>query len=110
MLTNFISDFSALSGHLIAYLKLCTAGEVDQVQNQLATLPQCADWLNPNFKLTLVPRDDSSSDEDDDEDDDESDGMDVDGDDEAPELVNAKEKQRPYTDEDGWTTIPSKRK
>lgn len=102
--------YAALSGHLIANLKLCAAGEVEQVQKHLTALPQCIDWLNPSFKLTLAPRDDSSSDDDDDDDDSDQE-MDVDGDDEAPALVNAKQqqKQRPHTDEDGWTTIPKRK-
>lgn len=100
--------YPVLSEQLIKFLKLCASGEIDQLQGQLTTLPPCVDWLNPNFKITQVPDNDSSDDDEDDDDE-----MDISSDDDAPELANAnaqKQKQQPYTDEDGWTTIPSRRK
>lgn len=105
---NFHS-FSELSRLLVNYLKLCLDGKFDEVRHHLAQLPNCVNWLDPSFKITSAPKDeDSDSDSESGSDED----MDVSSDDEAPTLVKPNQRQRnkPQTDEDGWTTIPSRRR
>lgn len=99
-----------MSRLLVNYLKLCLESKFDEVRHHLSQLPNCINWLDPNFKITPAPRDDdsdSSSDSGSDED------MEMSSDeDEAPVLVEPNQRQRnkPQTDEDGWTTVPSRRR
>lgn len=87
------------------YLKLCLEGKFDEVRHHLSQLPNCINWLDPSFKIIPAPRDDDdSSDSDSDED------MEVSSDDEAPAESNQRQRNKPTTDEDGWTTIPSRRR
>lgn len=103
--SNF-SFFSELSRLLVNYLRLCLEGKFDEVRHHLSQLPNCINWLDPSFKITPAPRDnDDSSDSDSDED------MEVSSDDdEAPAEASQRQRNKPTTDEDGWTTIPSRRR
>lgn len=96
----------------MGYLKLCIDGKVDEVRQRLATLPQCVNWLDPNFKLTPIPNGLSDSDSDSDSDSECDDNMETgSNDDDAPNSISADQRNhrnRPQTDEDGWTTIPSR--
>lgn len=95
---------------LLGFQKLCFDGNFDEVRQRINTLLPCVDWLDPNFKITLVADSDDDSDSysgsecDDD--------MGTTSDNDAPNLVNTNQRpqrSRPQTDEDGWTTIPSRR-
>lgn len=90
------------------YLKLCLESKFDEVRHHIGQLPNCVNWLDPSFKITPAPRDDSDSDSDSGSDED----MEMGSDDEAPPLAESSQRQRnkPQTDEDGWTTIPSRRR
>lgn len=95
----------------MAFLKLSIDGNFNEVRQRLSSLPLCVDWLDPSFKLTHVSNgpDDSDSSADSECDD----IMDTSSDSEAPNLVNTEQstqRNRPQTDEDGWTTIPSRRR
>lgn len=93
-------------------LRLCIDRKFDEVRQRLSTLPPCPNWLDPSFQLTPISNgiDDSDSDSDGESDE----NMDTDSDSEAaPELVNVNQRtqrNKPQTDEDGWTTIPSRRR
>lgn len=91
------------------YLRLCLQGKFDEVRQHLGQLQNCVNWLDPSFKITPAPRDDDSdsySDSGSDEDMDMSD----DNEEDAPKLVQSNQRNRPTTDEDGWTTIPTRRR
>lgn len=93
------------------FLKLCTDGLFDEVRQRLSQLPKCINWLDPSFKIIPAPKgaDDSDSDSDSANDED----MEVSSDDETPVLVDSNQRSqrdRPQVDEDGWTTIPSRRR
>lgn len=95
---------------MVGFLKLCIDGKFDEVRQRLSTLLPCANWLDPNFKLTPISNGDDSDSYSDSENDDE---MDTSSDSEAPNLVNASQRtqrNRPQIDEDGWTTVPSRRR
>lgn len=98
-----------LSEQIVGYLRLCIAGNFDEVQQRLAQLPQCVNWLVPGFQVSRVARDDSDSDSDDDDDDSEG-NMDADSD-LAPELVDSNRRPRnaPQIDEDGFTMVGRRR-
>lgn len=103
---HFILD---LSVYLVEYLKLCIDGMFDEVRQRLGQLPKCINWLDPSFKIILAPKDDSDSDSDSESDED----MEVSSDDEAPVLVDTNQRtqrNRLQVDEDGWTTIPTRRR
>lgn len=92
------------------YLKLCVDGKFAEVHQQLSQLPECINWLDPNFTITPAPKDDDSdscSNSDSDEDMDVSDDND---DDNGKIDANQRQRNKPQTDEDGWTTIPSRRR
>lgn len=101
--SEFVFLFSELSEHLIGHLKLCIEGKFDEVRQRISQLPNCINWLDPNFKMTRAPRDEEDSDSSSDDED-----MDTD-DDETPELVESQRNQ-PQTDEDGFTMVTSKRR
>lgn len=96
-----------LSEQIVGYLKLCIAGKIDEVQQRLAQLPQCVNWLVPGFQVTKAIRDDSDSASEDDSDDD----MDTDDSDAEPELADTNRRQRnvPQVDEDGFTVVGRRR-
>lgn len=97
--------------YLVEYLKLCADGKFDEVRQRMSQLPKCINWLDPSFKITPAPKDDDDSDSYSDSDSD--DDMDVSDNDEAPTLDASNQRSqrnRPQTDEDGWTTIPSRRR
>lgn len=106
---HVISELSAL---LVEYLKLCQERKFDEVRQRLTALPQCINWLDPSFKLTPVMDDDDDSDSYSDSNSD--DQMDVSSDGEAPQLVDPNQRRnqrnKPEVDEDGWTTIPTRRR
>lgn len=95
-----------LSEQIVGYLRLCIAGKFDEVQQRLAQLPQCENWLVPGFQVTKAIQDDSDSDSSENSDED----MDTDSD-VAPELVNLNRRQRnaPQVDEDGFTMVGRRR-
>lgn len=110
-LFSHIPSFSELAEKLIVCLKLCIDGKFDEMKHYLSQLPQCVNWLDSNFKIVPVPKADDDSDSMSDSSDEE--GMDMSSDDEAPTLADANQKihnNTHRTDEDGWTTIPSKRR
>lgn len=90
------------------YLKLCAEGKFDEMHHHLSQMPKCINWLDPSFKITPAPRGDDSDSSYSDSDED----MDMSDDDETPNLVDANNRRqnKPQTDEDGWTTIPSRRR
>lgn len=91
------------------YLNLCLNGKYDELRLRLNTLPNCINWLDPNFKITPAPKGDDSSDSESDSDE----SMDVSSDEEAPTLTETNQRNqrnKPQVDEDGWTTIPSRRR
>lgn len=90
------------------YLKLCVQGKFDEVRHHLSQMQNCVNWLDPSFKITPAPRgDDSDSDSESGSDDD----MEMsDDDDEEPQSNQRSQRNRPTTDEDGWTTIPTRRR
>lgn len=95
---------------LVEYLKLCAERKFDEVRQRLSQLAKCVNWLDPSFALTRAPKGEDDSDSDSDSDNDED--MDV-SEDNAPELVDANQRNqrnRPQVDEDGWTTIPTRRR
>lgn len=101
-----------MSEALVGYLKLCIDGKFDEVRQRLGTLIPCPNWLDPSFKLTPISNGISDSDSYSESENDDDD-MDTSSDNEAPNLVNADQRfqrNRPQTDEDGWTTIPSRRR
>lgn len=106
--------FPELSVYLVEYLKLCADGKFDELRQRLSQLSKCVNWLDPSFKMQPAPKDDDDSDSDSDSgSDDDMDVSDDDDDDEAPALVDSNQRSqrnRPQTDEDGWTTIPSRRR
>lgn len=105
-----IPSISELAEKLIAYLKLCVDGKLDELKHYLSQLPKCVNWLDSNFKIIPAPKADDDSDSMSDSSDE---GMDMSSDDEAPTLADANQKShsnKPETDEDGWTTIPSRRR
>lgn len=105
----FIQQFTELSEKLVIYLKLCLDGKFDEIRQHLSQLPKCVNWLDSSFKIVPVPKDDDDSDSMSD-DDSEDEDMDM-SNDEAPALVEQRnQRNRPQTDEDGWTTIPSRRR
>lgn len=97
-----------LSVYLVEYLNLCHSGHFEEINQRLSTLPKCINWLDPSFKIIPAPNaDDSDSDSDSDEE------MDVSSEDETPAQVNTNQiarRSKPQVDEDGWTTIPSRRR
>lgn len=106
-LLNKICIILDLSVHLVEYLKLCSQHKFDEVHQHLGQLKQCVNWLDPSFTMIPAPRDDDS-----DSDSGSDDDMDMDDDDDDA-LVESNERSqrnRPTTDEDGWTTIPSRRR
>lgn len=107
--------FPELSVYLVEYLKLCADGKFDELRQRLSQLSKCVNWLDPSFKMQPAPKDDDDSDSDSNSgsDDDMDVSDDDDDDDEAPALVDSNQRSqrnRPQTDEDGWTTIPSRRR
>lgn len=108
-LIQFIVFILGLSEALVGFLILCIDGKFDEIRQRISALLPCVNWLDPSFKLTPI-----SSDEDDSDSSDEGDhNMDTSADNEAPNLVNANQRtqrNRPQVDEDGWTTIPSRRR
>lgn len=102
LLALFLAD---ISEHLIGHLKLCIDGRIDEVKQRLEQLPECVNWLDPNFKLVRPPRvnDDSDSSSDDGEGDD--DEMETDTDD-----GSQRPRNEPQVDEDGFTMVSSKRR
>lgn len=93
------------------YLKLCIDSKLDELRQRLSTLPKCVNWLDPSFKITPAPKAEDDSDTDSDSESDED--MDVSSNDEAPALVdgtNRNQRNRPQVDEDGWMTIPTRRR
>lgn len=103
-----ICSISDLSLQLVNYLKLCVDKKFDEVHHHLSQLPKSVNWLDPSFMITPAPKGDDDSDSDSESDED----MDVSDDDEATNLAetNQNQKNKPQTDEDGWTTIPSRRR
>lgn len=100
-----------LSDALVGFLRLCIDGKFDEVRQRLSTLQPCPNWLDPSFQLTPISNgiDDSDSCSESESDD----NMETDSDNEAPNLVNESQRtqrNKPQTDEDGWTTIPSRRR
>lgn len=100
-----------MSEALVGFLRLCIDGKFDELRQRLSTLVPCVNWMDPNFELTPIANgvDDSDSYSESEGDDD----MDTGSDNEAPNLVNVNQRtqrNRPQTDEDGWTTIPSRRR
>lgn len=99
-----------LAEKLVVYLKLCIDGKFDEMKHYLSQLPKCVNWLDSNFKIVPAPKADDDSDSMSDSSDE---GMDMSSDDEASTLADANQKghsNKPQTDEDGWTTIPSRRR
>lgn len=102
---------SELSDALVGFLRLCIDNKFDEVRQRLSTLQPCPNWLDPSFQLTPISNgiDDSDSCSESGSDDD----METDSDNEASNLVNESQRtqrNKPQTDEDGWTTIPSRRR
>lgn len=111
--STFSRLFPDLSVHLVEYLKLCVQGKFDEVRHHLSQLQNCVNWLDPSFKITPAPKGDSDSDSESGSDDDMDMSDDDDDDDEAPELIDSNQRSqrnRPTTDDDGWTTIPTRRR
>lgn len=111
MIVKYVHHFTyyaELSEQIVGYLKLCIAGRFEEVQQRLAQLPHCVNWLVPGFQVTKAPRDDSDSASDDDSDDED---MDTDSE-TAPTLVEPNRRQRnePQVDEDGFTMIVGRRR
>lgn len=93
---------------MVGHLKLCSEGKLDEVRQRIIQLPNCVNWLDPNFKMTRAPRTEDDSDSSSDDEDEE---MDTD-EDEAPALADASHSQRnqPDVDEDGFTVVAPKRR
>lgn len=86
---------------------MCKQGKFDEVRHHLSQMYNCVNWLDPNFTITPAPRgsdSDSESGSDDDMD------MSDDDDDNEPQSNHRNQRNRPTTDEDGWTTIPTRRR
>lgn len=89
---------------LTKYLSMVHNKEYDTIRNEVSSMPPCqTQWLNPNFKIEYAAMDsDSSCSDDEDEEMDVSvDNIDVEG---------TSRRNAPITDEDGWTTVTSKRR
>lgn len=78
--------------------------EYDALRTDVSSMPPCStQWLNPNFQLQYtIDSDASCSDDDGDEE------MDVSGND--TDVQTTSRTNGPITDEDGWTTVTSKRR
>lgn len=98
-----------MSQHLVGYLKLCADGRFDEIQQQILHLPKCVDWLSSDFVIVPKHVEDSDSDTSDSNDDDDDD-MEVSGDEETEQAESKHRTNRPQTDEDGWTTVPVRRR
>lgn len=110
-----IVDFifiSELSKALVEYVRLCLDGKLDEVRQHLSQMRTCINWLDPNFKIVLAPKDDDSDSTSDDDSGDED--MEVNNDDdEAPTLIDTNQRNqrnRSQPDEDGWINIPVRRR
>ncbi|XP_037034727.1 uncharacterized protein LOC119073398 [Bradysia coprophila] len=91
-----------ISSMLVTYLKMILAKQYDTVRTEVSAMPQCqTQWLNPNFKLEYKKDSDSGSSDDEDEE------MEVCTD---TDVQGASRTNAPITDEDGWTTVTSKRR
>lgn len=105
-----ILPISELAEKLVVYLKLCIDGKLDDMKHYLSQLPKCVNWLDSNFKIVPAPKADDDSDSMSDSSDE---AMDMSSDDEASTLADANQNDhsnKPQTDADGWTTIPSRRR
>lgn len=89
---------------LVKFLKMIYDKQYDAVRTEVLSMPPCnTQWLNPNFKIEYTMDSDSScSDDDDDEE------MDVCAN--NTDVQSASKTNTPLTDEDGWTTVTSKRR
>lgn len=77
--------------------------QYDDLRNEVSSMPPCnTQWLNPNFKLEYTMDSDSSCSDDEDEE------MDVCTN--NTDVQSTSRTNAPVTDEDGWTTITSKRR
>ncbi len=91
---------------LIKYLNMIRNKQYDALRTEISSMPPCqTQWLNPNFKLEYAMDSDDSSCSGDDEDEE----MDVCTND-TTDVQNTSKTKGPITDEDGWTTVSSKRK
>lgn len=101
LFVHFPTEISSL---LTKYLKMIGDKQYDEIRNEVASMPACnTQWLNPNFKLEYTIDSDSSCSDDEDEE------MDVcTNNTDAPQSTSR--TNAPVTDEDGWTTITSKRR
>ena len=88
---------------------MCKEDKYAEVAQEITLLPPCSNWLTPQFQMQYAPQDSSSS---------SSDESDSD-----KETSNAKPSSSSRTsnstaggsnsmetDEDGWTTVPSRRR
>lgn len=90
----------------MGYLKQCADGRFDEIQQQISHLPKCVDWLSSDFVIVPKHVEDSDSDTSDSNDED----MEVSCEDETPTPEAKHRTDRPQTDEDGWTTVPVRRR
>lgn len=86
---------------------MCNEERYAEITQELNQLPKCSSWLTPQFQMKYVANDSSDSDSDDDDDDD--DEMDE-GTSTVPKPTKAKSSSTMETDEDGWTTVPSRKR
>ncbi|KAJ6634671.1 Pre-rRNA-processing protein TSR2 like [Pseudolycoriella hygida] len=89
-----------ISTMLTKYLNMILSKEYDAIKNETSSMPPCTQWLNSNFKVEVAIDSDMSS---------------SDGEDEEMEVwsnnVDVQSASKtPTVDEDGWTTVTSKRR
>lgn len=99
LIVNFFPP--EISSMLTKYLQMIHDKQYDDVRNEVSAMPPCnTQWLNPNFKLEFTVDSDSSCSDDEDEE------MDVC----HTDVQSTSRTNAPITDEDGWTTVASKRR
>lgn len=77
--------------------------EYDALKSEVSSMAPCkTPWLKPNFKVNVTMDSDSSCSDDEDEE------MDISSN--TSDVQSTSRKNVPITDEDGWTTVTSKRK
>lgn len=107
-----------IASDLVRFMALCRDHQYDVIDRELAALPAITQWLTPQFRVQYAEANDSS-DDDDEESGDEDDAMDdTPTDTPTPSRLSAAARRAPAaksassmdTDEDGWTTVQSRRR
>lgn len=92
---------------------MCNEERYAEITQELNQLPKCSSWLTPQFQMKYVASDSSDSDDDDDDgedDDDDDDQMEESSSSVPKTTTKAKASSTMETDEDGWTTVPTRKR